>query len=310
MNTLSLQHTTMPVTKSPLCREHTQMSAQIVTRPYCLLIRGDAPLCGAVCEPVGVDQAKAIAHAVHNHLTQEEILAGDETILVHNGLYQFFSLLDNGFRLLPEIHSEVTKRITPSHRFANATSIVGLSSEALDVVVHTTHRSLAPEDPRAPYYVLPVYILGGQPNDHTSYIPSTPALEARVAQILNADRTELAVLGIFSQESFRAWAGGPYEAVIGDIVRTVWHSQQPQLFMAGPVSVYLYRDVVSLPDFNEEQWALLNMGEGYLYSQYQEARDACAKVAHRAGVRVNIYSGAGWYAYAGENRTVTRERFA
>lgn len=310
MNMLSTQHITKAVTQLPASQKHCQVASPIELNTFNLLIRGDAPLCGAICEPLGVEQTKAIANAIRDHLIQEEVLSDNETVLAHNGLYQYFSLLDQEFRFLSRIQREVSDRLTPRHRFALTTSAVGVSSTALDVIVHTTHRSLLPDDPRAPYYVVPVYILGSQPHEETNYIPSTPALQARVAQLLHADRTEIEVLGIFAQKSFRAWGGEPYEAVIADIVRRAIHTHQPLLFMAGPVSVYLYHDVVSLPDFTEDQWAILNMGEGYLYSQYLEAKDACAKVAHRAAARMNFYSGAGWYAYVGEDQTSSRHAVA
>lgn len=296
MNTLQRLPATQRATSASPSTEHTEQAHAATISPFSLIIRGDAPLCGAVCEPLGTDQAKAIAHAVHEHLVQENILTESQTVMVHNGLYQYFSLLEQDFRLLQRIENEIANRMRPRHRFALSTSGIGINGAAFDVVVHTTHRPIPADDPRAPYYVLPIYVVNTTPGDRDpNYVASTPALEARVADLLHAERSELKVVGIFSQHEFDPSGGDAYEAVLADIIRAGIHARQPRMFMAGPVTLFLYNGIVSLPMFTEEEWERCRPRVEYLHTQFVRAQQACATVACRAGARVNFYQGsASW----------------
>lgn len=308
MRSLSINHITRFDEIAPLSPKHSSPSPTAVVSPYGLLIRGDAAMRGAGYEPIDTDQAKALAKAIHEHLIEEDILTGRETVLLHNGLFQYFSLLDQGFRVLTHIHREVSKRVSPWHRYALATSAIGISSEVVDVIVHTTHRVLPADDPRAAYYVLPVYFMDSNDSaENFTYIPSQPCLKPRLAHILHADSSEIEILGLFSQESFQSNCGGPYEAAVADMIRASLYSHEHQIFLAGPVPIHVHHDVVSLPSVDEDRWVLANTAEGYNYSQFQQARASCAKAAHRAGARVQFYQSDGCFSDTDEQHAVFDE---
>ncbi|MHB8697674.1 MAG: hypothetical protein ACYC9J_06475 [Sulfuricaulis sp.] len=124
-----------------------------------MLIRGDTPMNGAIVELIDNNQAKLLARAIHFHLAEEEVIQADDTALVHGCFYQFFSLMNKQFSLL--------ERMTQATRLSPTTRrCVGLSSATVDPAeadmegfIHRQHKRVEASDIRAPYYLLPVYVI-------------------------------------------------------------------------------------------------------------------------------------------------------
>lgn len=278
-------------------------NAQAVTNPmpklttFHMLIKGDGPMNGAVVEPIDRNQAKALARVIHAHLSEEEVIHSDQAILVHGCFYQFFGILEKELSLFDELAHRV-EGVLASPRWSGIPLTSQMPTENdLDTLVHRTHQRIKSDNPRAPYYVLPVYIQGSSPvlgdGDDVFSVGSNPALDARVAQLLHASTNEIKVLGFYTEASFYSSLLFPQEAVLGDMLRTIIGQGKEYNINFGPVPMYIQDGVVSIPNFTEREWEIHQPNE-CAYSVWEQTFRSCTRVAHRNGARLNIYPGARW----------------
>ncbi len=262
-----------------------------------MLINGDGPMNGAVVEPIDRNQAKALARVIHTHLSEEGVIHSDQAVLVHGCFYQFFSILERELSLFDELAHRV-EGVLASPRWSGVPLTSQMPTENdLDTMVHRTHQRIKPDNPRASYYVLPVYIQGNSPvlgnDDDVFSVGSNPALDARVAQLLHASTNEIKVLGFFTEASFYTSLLFPQEAVLGDMLRRIIGQEKEYNINFGPVPMFIQDDVVSIPNFTEQEWEMYQPSE-CSYSVWEQIFRSCTRVAHRNGARLNIYPGSRW----------------
>lgn len=276
---------------------------QAVTNPkpklttFHMLIKGDGPMNGAVVEPIDRNQAKALARVIHTYLSEEEVIHSDQAVLVHGCFYQFFSILERGLSLFDELAHRV-EGVLASPRWSGVPLTSQMPTENdLDTMIHRTHQRIKSDNPRAPYYILPVYIQGSSHDlgdgDDVFSVGSNPALDARVAQLLYASTSEFKVLGFYTEASFYTSLLFPQEAVLGDMLRQIIGQGKEYNINFGPVAMYIQDGVVSIPNFTELEWEMYQPRE-CAYSVWEQTFRSCTRVAHRNGARLNIYPGTRW----------------
>lgn len=106
-----------PTNTLPLGGATSTSNSQPALKTMHMLIRGDSPMNGAIVEPIDNNQAKLLARAIQTHLSEEKVIQGDGTVLVHGCFYQFFSLMGQQFSLLERMTQATSLSSIPRRCF-------------------------------------------------------------------------------------------------------------------------------------------------------------------------------------------------
>ncbi len=275
-----------------------------------MLIRGDSPMNGAIVEPIDNGQAKLLARAIQMHLSEEGVIQGEDTVLVHGCFYQFFSLMGQQFSLLDRMTQAANLSSIARRSVGMPSTSVRVTEADMDEFIHRQHKRVEAADIRAPYYLLPVYVLAandnGLPGSDPSSAPSNEVFNASVAHILHATDREIEVLGFYQESAFMRGIDLPHEAVLGDLLNRALLENREYSIQIGPMSIHINEDVVSLPVYSQHEWNAYQPVAGCKFEAWDDAFRRVSRVAHRLGVRLNVYHGITWrdYTQTQDSRTV------
>ncbi|MHB8699223.1 MAG: hypothetical protein ACYC9J_14565, partial [Sulfuricaulis sp.] len=167
--------------------------------------------------------------------------------------------------------------------------------------IHRQHKRVEASDIRAPYYLLPVYVIANDnilASSEQAYALSNDVFNAQVAHILHATDREIKVLGFYREDTFMNGIGLPHEAVLGDMLSRALVKNLEFSIQIGPISIHVNEDVVSLPVYSPHEWnAYLSAVESCTFETWDEDFRRVSRVVHRLGLRLNVYHGITWRDY-------------